>query len=195
MSRRVACIVEGHGELESVPLLLRRIHAESPGLLQPDLKQSDVIRTPRSKLLRAGELERAVELAARRTGSEGAVLVLVDSNDKKPCVLGPKLLSRAKTARSDVRLSVVLAKKEYEAWFLAGARSLAGKAGFAPDLTPPPDPESIRDAKGWLAARRTGKYREVIDQPRLTALLSLEEARAAPSFDKLWRDVHELLAP
>lgn len=195
MSRRIACIVEGHGEVDSVPLLLRRIHTDSPELLAPELKRSDVIRIPRSRLLREGEIERATELAARRTGSDGAVLILIDSNDKKPCELAPKLLSRAQRVRSDIRISVVLATKEYEAWFLASARSLSGRAGLAADLTPPASPESIRDAKGWLAQRKSGGYREVVDQPRLTALFSFEEARTARSFDKLWRDVHRLLQP
>jgi hypothetical protein len=51
----------------------------------------------------------------------------------------------------------VLANKEFEAWFLAGASSLAGHHGFPADLAPPPEPESIRGAKEWLTKQRKGK--------------------------------------
>ena len=37
------------------------------------------------------------------------------------------------------------------------------------------------------------RYRETPHQPALTAIFDLDAARAAPSFDKLWRDVSELL--
>ena len=93
---------------------------------------------------------------------------------------------------------MVVAKREYEAWFLAAADSLAGSRGFGDDITAPGDPESIRNAKGWLTERLSpGRaYKELRDQPALTARFDLEQARrSAPSFDKLWRDVSSLLAP
>ena len=37
------------------------------------------------------------------------------------------------------------------------------------------------------------RYRETLHQPALTSLFDLDAARAAPSFDKLWRDVIDLL--
>ena len=86
----------------------------------------------------------------------------------------------------------MLAKAEYEAWFLAAAASIAGQRGLPEDLMPPADPEGIRGAKGWLKERRTDglSYGETIDQPALTAVFDLDQARAgAPSFDKLWREV------
>ena len=91
-----------------------------------------------------------------------------------------------------------MAKREYEAWFLAAADSFAGSRGFGDDVTAPGDPESIRNAKGWLTERLPpGRaYKELRDQPALTARFDLEQARrSAPSFDKLWRDVSSLLAP
>ncbi len=42
---RVACIVEGHGEVEAVPILIRRIAAELDPALVLDL--SPVFRVPR----------------------------------------------------------------------------------------------------------------------------------------------------
>ena len=36
------------------------------------------------------------------------------------------------------------------------------------------------------------RYRETLHQPALTAIFDPDAARAAPSFDKLWRDVTAL---
>ena len=91
-----------------------------------------------------------------------------------------------------------MARMEYEAWFLAAADSLAGSRGFGDGITASEDPEAIRNAKGRLTERMPpGRaYKELRDQPALTARFDLEQARrSAPSFDKLWRDVSSLLAP
>jgi hypothetical protein len=48
-------------------------------------------------------------------------------------------------------ISVIMAKLEYEAWFLAAAESLRGKRGLPSDLKITADPEYICDAKGWLS--------------------------------------------
>jgi hypothetical protein len=195
MTRRVTCIVEGHGEVESLPILVRRIHADAQTPWAPDIRRNDVIRVPRSRLLRPEEFERTVELAARRAGADGAVLVLLDADDDLPCVLAPELLRRAHTVRATLSIAVVLAKREYEAWFLAAARSLGGHIGLPTDLDIPADPEAIRDAKGWLRGRTGPRgYRPPVDQPKLTAAMSLTAARSARSFDKLWRDVRRLLS-
>jgi len=190
--RRLVCIVEGHGEVESVPLLVRRV-CKATNLVEPEIRKNDVIRRPRSQLIREGEIERAIDLAGRRVGSGGAILVLLDADDDLPCELAPKLLTRAQNVRPDCRVAVVLAMREYEGWFLAAARSLAGKAGIPTSASPPPNPQNIRDAKGLIGAWM-GQYRPILQQPRLTALMDLDEARSAPSFDKLWREVNRILA-
>jgi hypothetical protein len=150
----IACIVEGHGEVEAVPILIRRIAA------RVDPARSILVKRPlritRSQLVRARELERAIELAARQLGRQGGILVLIDSDDDCPAELGPQLLDRARKARSDFPIGVVLAKREFEGWFLASAESLRGKRGLPDDLTSPPDPESIRGAKEWMARHMIG---------------------------------------
>jgi hypothetical protein len=190
---QLAAIVEGHGDVKAVPLLIRRIASSlDPGM---PLQVLPPLRVPRYKLVTAGEAERAVELAARKTRGKGAVVVLVDSEDDCPAKIGPDLLRRAASARSDVPIAVVLAKREYESWFLAAAESLRGHRGLADDLTAPAKPESIRGAKEWLSARRASgvKYREVLDQPALTAVFDLSAARRADLFDKCFREVERLL--
>ncbi|HEY7066266.1 MAG TPA: hypothetical protein VII06_32640 [Chloroflexota bacterium] len=145
--------------------------------------------------MKAGELERAVELAARKIRGDGGILVLIDSDDDCPAQLGPELLYRACLVRSELAIAVVLAKYEYEAWFLAAAESLRGVRGLSPTLIAPPQPEGIRDAKGWLTAHMaTGdNCVETLHQAALTARFDLKMARRADSFDKCYRDVVTLL--
>jgi hypothetical protein len=194
MNLNLACIVEGHGEIEAVPVLIRRICQ----IVQPDLglRIHHPFRVPRNRLIQPGELERAVDLAGRRAGPNGAILIVLDSDDECPAILAPELLSRARKIRSDLPISVVLAKREFEAWFLASAESLRGRRGLSEILEAPLDPEAIRGAKEWLTSHMTkGRhYVETLDQSALAASFDLERARTAPSFDKLYREAVALLA-
>ncbi|HET7229755.1 MAG TPA: DUF4276 family protein [Longimicrobium sp.] len=188
-------IVEGHGEVTAVPILIRRILAEHA----PDFAATVArpIRTPKDALLVEGGVERAVELAARQTQPGDGILILIDADKLCPAEVARDLLHRATTRRPDRRIRAVLAKAEFEAWFLAGARSLRGRRGLADDLTPPSNPEQVRDAKGWLSERcaRGQSYKPTIDQPALSQTVDLHEALAAPSFAKFVRDIVSLVSP
>lgn len=190
----IACIVEGHGEVEAVPILVRRVAERvDPSLF---IRIPRPLRITRSQLLRPRELERAIELAARQVGPQGGILVLIDSDDDCPAELGPQLLDRARQARGDIPIGVVLAKREFEGWFLASAESLRGRRSLPDDLFPPPDPESVRGAKEWIARHMIGavSYSETIDQPALTAVFDLDQAATrANSFDKCLREVTRLI--
>jgi hypothetical protein len=191
---KIACVVEGHGDSEALPVVIRRIAAS----LNPacHVQSTAVIRTPKSKLLKSGELERAVELAARRLLGFGGIFVVLDCDDDCPMLRGPELLARATNARNDLPIAVVLAKREFESWYIAAAESLAGLAGFRPDMQSPFAPEDIRGAKEWLSEMmETGRtYSATVDQPRLANLFSIELAMRAPSFAKLHRDVGRVMS-
>lgn len=191
----VATIVEGHGETFAVPELLRRLVPMIDGNRWAEVLPP--IRTQRSLIVKPGELERRVELAARLVqGKGGAVLVILDIDDDCAATVGPELLTRVKACRADIPSAVVLPVCEFEAWFLAAAASVAGKRGLPSDLQPPDDAEAIRDAKGWLQERRTDglSYSPTTDQPALAATFDPLAARdGSASFDKLWRDVERLL--
>ncbi len=190
---RIVTLVEGHGEVAAVPILLRRIaEVVAPGLT---LDLSRTIRVKRQRFLKEGELERAVELAARQSGDGGRILILLDADEDCPRDLAPRMLERARAARKDRIIRAVLAKREYEAWFLAAAESLAGHRGIDAAAVSPADPETVASPKRWLSQHMQSgwSYRETLDQPALTAVFDLATARRAPSFDKLWRDLSTLL--
>ena len=193
MTVKIGCIVEGKGEVAAVPILIQRIAVSlDPGLL---IFPPPPIRVSRNQVVKAGELERAVELVARKISGQGAIFILLDSDDDCPAQLGPELLCRARQVRSDLPIAVVLAKREFEAWFLAAAESLRGYKGLKNDLESPNNPEEIRGAKEWLSQRREGnrRYSPTADQPGLTNCLDLDQARQADSFDKCYRDIGRLL--
>ena len=72
MTVKIGCIVEGHGEVEAVPILIRRLAARH----YPEL--ITVIPTPirirKNRIFEVGELERAVGLAVRSIGDKGLYL-------------------------------------------------------------------------------------------------------------------------
>lgn len=191
---RIGAIVEGHGEVEAVRVLLHRIARDVTPHARLDIK---VFRARRQKVVQPEELERWIELAARRTGPEGRILVLLDADKECPAEVGPALLRRARDARSDRVIRVVLAKVEFEAWLIAAARSLAGERGLPEGLVPHENPEAIRNAKGWLNQRMQpqNSYKSNRELVHLTRRFDLQAARSAPSFDKMWRDVEALLQP
>lgn len=190
----VASIVEGKGEVEAVPILLRRIAAQvSPNFAVQALPP---IRVQRTRILTDDQLERTVELAARKSGEQGRILILLDADDDCPKELAAEMLARAEAARQDRIIRVVLAKREYEAWFLAAVHSISGRLGIDETIAPPRQPESISGAKEWLSGRmpKGRAYSPTSDQPALTAVFDMDAARSASSFDKLWRDAMALLA-
>jgi hypothetical protein len=169
----VACIVEGHGEVPAVPILIRRLVELVNPAVYANVQRP--IRKPRGTLLREGGIEGAVELAVRGLPVPGSVLIIIDSDDSCPKELAPELLTRAlRTAAGRRPVGVVLAKMEFESWFIAAAESIAGHSSLPPGLCAPADPESIRDAKGWLqkAMPPGRKYSETIDQPSLAQVRS-----------------------
>jgi hypothetical protein len=191
---RIAAIVEGDGEVTSVTVLFRRF-ADLAGW-SGRVRMDTVIRQPASKLIKSGELERHVELAARKLGGPGGIFVLLDCEDYCPATLGPNLLARVRQARRDLPATVVLAHREFEAWFLGAADSLGGRRKLPANIKAHPQPETVRGCKEWLASqmRRDQGYDEVNDQPALTQIFDLAAAqKACPSFEKCHREISSLL--
>jgi hypothetical protein len=183
---RVAAIVEGDGEVAALPILLRRLNEwQTPEAYVEVLKP---IRVHRDRFLnRDEEFRRYLLLAADKCGDGGWILVLLDADDECPAELGESILSRARNCVPHSRVSAVLAKREFEAWFIAAGLSLDGQRGFSLHTSDTIDAERPRDAKGWMADHMSGQtYRETTDQPAFTARMSLPQAfENSRSFRKL----------
>jgi hypothetical protein len=183
----VVPIVEGDGEVQAVPLLLRRLQQ----WLTPDqaIDCGRPIRVHRDRFLRREEeFRRMVLLAAAKAGGAGKILVLLDADDDCPVDLAASIVDRAGAVLPRGDISVVCANREFEAWFLASAQSLHGRRGLRIDPQDvPANPDDVRGAKEWLSRRiRDGRYRETTDQAALVAALDLELARRrSRSFRKL----------
>lgn len=189
----IVTIVEGDGEVKALPILLRRV-AEARGIY--DLDVPAPIRVRRDQFIRRDEeFNRKIQLAAAKA-KDAKVIILLDADDDCPVELATDIAERAQLVAPGLKLSVVVARREYEAWLLAGADSLAGKRGLREDMEAPAEPDSIRNAKGWLSERiRTGRYHEVSDQPALTAVIDLEQVAArSRSFRKFVKEVERALA-
>lgn len=187
-------IVEGHGEVTALPVLLRRLlhqHAECYAM-QP----GEPVRRNAFEFRREDTVHKAVKLAMSQPDCV-AVLLLFDGEDDCPAELGAQVRAWAQKAAGDMPCEVVVAYREYETWFLASIESLRGQCRIAMDASAPADPEAKRNAKGELEdfMPRGASYSPAIHQQKLSAAFDMALAhRRNRSFRKLTKAVGELLA-
>lgn len=190
-------IVEGDGEVQALPVLLRRL-----ALWRPELSSMSIampIRVRRDRFInRDEEFRRFVSLAREKTlrPGGGSVLVVLDADDDCPAKLASDLRAKALSLYAELRIQVVLANREYEAWFIASAPSLQGVRGFSRLATDVgSDAEGPRNAKGWIGERiLNGGYSPVKDQAAFSSKMDLDLAHAnSRSFRKLVTACHALL--
>src|SRR5438309_1061296 len=129
-------VVEGHGEVPAVPVLLRRLRDTAQAYA---IDVNPPIRKKRGELVDEGRLRNAVRVA-RKQEDCAAILILFDSDDDAPCQLGPRVQAWAQDEAGQTPCLVVLAHREYEAWFLAAIESLRGVRGIRADAVSHPDP-------------------------------------------------------
>lgn len=194
---RVASVVEGDGEVMALPVLLRRLAQwRTPGI---DAQVLPPIRVAKDRFLnRPLEFARHLQLAAAKCGAEGWVLLLLDADDDCPATKGAEVAARAREVVPHRRVAVVLANREYEAWFLAAAASLDGCRGFVfEQVDAVVDAERPRNTKGWMAQRMASHvYRETTDQAAFSAVLDLDMAFSnSRSFRKLCSEWSKNVSP
>ena len=185
---KIACIVEGDGEVQALPALLHRLHQwRTPNTSPPIIERP--IRVRRDQFLnKPVEFDRHLQLAAMKCGADGWILILLDADDDCPQKLGGNILQDARQIIPHRPISVVLANREYEAWFIASAAALQASGHFAiPAQGKIPAAESPRDAKGWVKEHMvSGVYGETIEQLALTRHMDLVQVFAnSRSFRKL----------
>jgi hypothetical protein len=182
---RVGSIVEGHGEVEALPILLRRMHELQKEYVYLEVKRPN--RFPRASLLNDDKvLKKALQRSQIDAGNDGWILLLIDADDDCPKTLAETLLNKINKLITHTKISVVIANREYEAWFLAAAASLQGKRGFTMSPTETIEAEKPRDCKGWMGDHLGRSYDPITDQPAFTQVMDLHQAHQnSRSFRKL----------
>jgi hypothetical protein len=186
-------IVEGHGEVRAFPILLRRLRDEAQAF---DIDVNAPIRRKRSELVKEDGLRRAVQLALMQPKC-GCIIVLFDCDADCAGELSPRLLEWAQAEARKIPCRIVMATKEYEAWFLASIESLRGIRGIRDDAVSHPDPEAPRAVKSHLEQRmlRERSYSETADQPALSARFDMRLAYlSCRSFRHLVKAFGELVS-
>jgi hypothetical protein len=190
---KIQPIVEGHGDVKAVPILLRRLTQEA-GVFTFDISRP--IRRKSSDLRTQLGIEKAVRLA-RNYSDCGAILFLFDADDSCPKELAPTLLKWARPVAGPIPCSVVLAYREYETWLLSAIESLRGKCSIRQDASFQQAFEHRRGAKEILEGYmpRGTSYHESVDQATLTAALDLSMAyRRSRSFRKVVKSMGDILS-
>lgn len=191
----IACIVEGFGEREAMPVLLRKLAIRQEIY---DLTIPEPIRVQRDRFLnREAEFQRMVVLAGSKAGRDGLVLIVLDADDDCPVELAQDIRAKANALLQGTPCHVAIANREFEAWLLAAAGSLSGKRGLQKNLEAPADPDNIRNAKGWLSERKDGsdKYSPVLDQAALTHAADVGLMLRSRSFRHFEQCVRSFLQP
>lgn len=181
----IACIVEGHSEVVSLPILLERLNARLAPERHVSIARPPVRVSKDGFLNKESDFVRYLRLAAAKVSPGEGVLVVLDADKDCPATRGPEILDRARAVVPDRRVAIVLANREYEAWLIAGARSLS-RLDLMGEDEPDVDPDDVLGAKSWLDRRMSSGYNARVDQPRLTSAVDLDQVeRASRSFRKL----------
>lgn len=191
--KRLLPIVEGHGEIPAVPILIRNILA-AHGIhdVQPLQPQ------------RHGEYPTVARkfdnifLAAIKNNAP--ILWIMDFDSKNhdcPVKEAHNLLSRAEALRPGWPIKIAFLVKEYETLFLIDEAATRKVFPDIPSQTAfPTNPENIRGAKEWLSKARPSPgdaYKETVHQAKITAHLNLDLLRTrSADFAHLERAVVEL---
>ena len=126
---KVISIVEGDGEVQAVPVLLRRVAQwRTPDRV---VEVAPPIRVRKDRFLnRDAEFQRYLQLAAAKCGDDGWILILLDADDACPAEMSSQVLGRANACVPHRRVSIVLATwHEFELdyrRFSSGTRSQGG---------------------------------------------------------------------
>jgi hypothetical protein len=156
-SPHIGLVVEGRGEIQALPLLLRKWLRERGDFR--DILGKPVPCNGRANALKLNGIEGKVAVAAARPGCR-AVLVVLDGEGDAVCRLGPKLLVRSRTVAGGKPVAIALADVKYESWLIASTETL-DVSGLKYSATR--DPVSALE-KALLPS----KYIKPVWQPRLT---------------------------
>lgn len=172
---RILLIVEGEGEVAAAPILARRVLGELYGVYGWEF---DVQRRKDIEHLRARGWEHFRRYLAAAYYEELPILWMLDCDDG--CVIDylKAIYEQVPTVGIRQPLAFCFWVREYETMFLYDPDHVREKLGID-QLNVPSPPESKRSAKEHISAQMPPdrSYSPRIEQPALTAILSLQDVR------------------
>ncbi len=194
MSRnKIYAIVEGQGEANppkgsqsAITVLISKMLTElNYWQLYPATKRPS-FRMSYGSFFKDSKLENAIRYH-KMFDDCAALLILLDMDDDCPKEKATELVNRI-NMMGTLPFSVVVvgAKREFESWFLASLETIHDEQLYNGD------PESKRDAKGWL--RKNFKYKQIRHQAVYTQKLDITLAyERSRSFRRLYHAFQELV--
>jgi hypothetical protein len=172
--------VEGHGEVKAVGNLVVRLWVHLG--LASEIAWKSPLRWPLLHLRRG--IDGALALA--RQERPDLALILRDDEDGCPAESGPATARWVREGNLPFPVSVVMAYREFETWFLPSIPRMAGqplpgvagnRPGLSADTSTPAYPENIRGVKEWLSRHYSANrsYKATTDQLPLTQLINLDD--------------------
>ena len=183
----IAVLVEGHGEMEAMPILIRRLLHEQDIY---DIEIARPVRLARGRFLKEDWLNRSASLASSKCEREAhGLLVVFDADADCPVKAAEKCLELLEDKRN---VGVIVAHHEFEAWFLASLSSLQGRRGISEEAHFDGNPDEVVNPKRVISHHMVGSrtYIETVDQAPLAQLMSLELADRSRSFRKLRAEIN-----
>lgn len=191
---KLVVIIEGHGEVEAVPVLIRKVlhhhnYFDAVEIL-PHRRKGMPNALP--------DFEKNFKMALEEAD---AILLLLDFDCKEcDCVVQSSayFYQQAKRLRADMPFKVAFLVKEFETLFLANPEATRKVLPKIPaDLPFPIEPESVRGAKEWLSkAMPSGiAYKETVHQVKIVSQLDLDHLHEhSPSYRHLEKAVLALVS-
>ena len=176
---RILPIVEGDGDLKAVPVLLRNL------LTLHNLHETQIL--PPHKRGELPKVAAGFDNYFRMALKEKAAILMVLDFDYEYCDCpyqeAQKLYQRAQSIRNNWPFKIAFLVKEYESLFLAETQAARKVLVIPADTGFPDNPETIRDAKGWLsnALPKGSSYKPTVHQAKITAHLKFEKLREISS--------------
>lgn len=178
-SKSPVLIVEGPGDVDAIPLLIRRVLYEWE-IFDVQTSPHPKTNVEIKKLRRTGELERYVEYAAR----EGdGVLIALDCEDFCPVDIAKEFYHRLLQLKIEKRVAIMLFRSEFESMFFWSIEEIVEKY---PEFNWVEDKvrnfkasEDIRDAKGMISGlMASGKaYKPTRHQAKFSSVIDLQKTR------------------
>ena len=195
-SSRIISIVEGPGDKQAVPGLVRRILYEKMNRF--DIIVGRVIKA-NGKPGSVEKVERLLQYAILENCD--GILVLFDADDECPYEEASKIANQAMALGLGVPVVVVYAEAEYESWFICNlapgrGQEIRERLSMENSVDAPKDVENIKGAKEWLTRNMpyNRAYKETSYQEPLTQYIDLGFTQTkSRSFRRLCHAVEELV--